>query len=125
MKKSSRLIQISLFISLAISLQITETFFFPMFLPWGRLGIANIITLIAIFSLGPKEGIFVTFLRSLLTSLLLGSFFGPTFLIGFAGSLAGAMVMASSFKLFRDRIVNGGFYLNVSGCEEIQNKGRS
>jgi heptaprenyl diphosphate synthase len=84
---------LGLYVALAVALNLLESFF-PSPLPWIRLGLANLLTLIAIVTLGWKEGFTVTVLRVLLASLLFGGIFSPSFLLSLGGGLAGTAVMA-------------------------------
>ncbi|UCD12826.1 MAG: Gx transporter family protein [Nitrospinaceae bacterium] len=67
----------------------------PLPSPWIKLGLANIITLLALVFLGFREACVVTALRILLGSVLAGTFLGPTFFLSLAGGAAavGAMVI--------------------------------
>ncbi len=66
----------------------------PRPLPWAKPGLANIATLLALYTLGPGLAVAVTVLRVLLGSLLLGTFLNPGFWLSLAGGLASVAVMA-------------------------------
>ena len=51
----------------------------PLPSPWIKLGLANLMTLVALVFLGFKEAVIVTFLRVVIGSILGGIFLGPTF----------------------------------------------
>lgn len=70
----------------------------PLPSPWIKLGLANIMTLIAIAFLGTREAFAVTFLRVVLGSVLGGTFLGPTFLLSLAGGMAGTFAMALLYR---------------------------
>ncbi|NLN50397.1 MAG: Gx transporter family protein [Acholeplasmataceae bacterium] len=63
-----------------------------------KIGFANIITLIAIFTYGPVEGAIVGIVRIFLGGLLSPTGFGPTFLLSFTGGLF-SLVTIIIFKL--------------------------
>jgi heptaprenyl diphosphate synthase len=84
-------------LALAVALGFLESLV-PTPLPWVRLGLANLLTLIAILTCGWKEGFLVTILRVLITSLLLGRFISPAFLLSLGGGLTAAVVMALMAK---------------------------
>ena len=84
---------LGLFVALAVALNLLESLF-PSPLPWIRLGLANLLTLLAILTLGWKEGFAVTVLRVLLASLLFGGILSPSFLLSLGGGLAGTAMMA-------------------------------
>ena len=70
----------------------------PRPLPWAKLGLANIVPLIVIHLLGAPEALAVTFLRTLLGALLLGTFLSPTFVLSFAGGILSTLVMAATYR---------------------------
>jgi heptaprenyl diphosphate synthase len=80
-------------VALAVSLNVLESMI-PTPLPWVRLGLANLLALVAILTSGWKEGLLVTVLRILISSLLFGGFLSPAFLLSLGGGLAGTAVMA-------------------------------
>ena len=49
----------------------------PLPSPWIKLGLANLMTLVALVFLGFKEAVIVTFLRVVIGSILKGDFFRP------------------------------------------------
>ena len=57
--------------------------------PWVKLGLANLMTLMALVYLGTKEAFIVTLLRVILGSILGGTFLGPTFFLSLVGRLDG------------------------------------
>ena len=61
--------------------------------PWLRLGLANIITLVALMSLGLGCAMAVQVLRIIIGSLLTGTLFSPVFIQGFGGGMAAAFAM--------------------------------
>lgn len=79
-------------VALAVALNIAERAI-PSPLPWVRLGLANLLTLLAILSCGPAAGFVVTFMRIVLVGLLFGGFLGPGFLLSFGGGVAATLVM--------------------------------
>ena len=80
-------------LALALALHLLESQI-PSPLPWVRPGLANLMTLVAILTLGWRAGLLVTVLRVCIGSLLLGGFLGPTFLLSLAGGLASVAAMA-------------------------------
>jgi heptaprenyl diphosphate synthase len=53
----------------------------PLPSPWIKLGLANLMTLVALVFLGFKEAVIVTFLRVVLGSILKVTFLGPNFIL--------------------------------------------
>lgn len=65
----------------------------PRPLPWAKPGLANIATLLALFTLGARSAWAVTFIRLLVGSFVLGSFFSPGFWLSFTGGACSCGVM--------------------------------
>ncbi|MEW6117378.1 MAG: Gx transporter family protein [Nitrospirota bacterium] len=92
----------------------------PSPVPWLRLGLSNIITLVTLFFYGLKPALMVTMIRVLLGSLLLGTFLGPAFFLSLGGGLAGTLSMGIITALF-PRVFSmmgvsmiGAFFHNVA-----------
>lgn len=117
------MIQLSLLIACAIVLHIIETML-PViqifFLPGVKLGLANIITLLALIIFGFRESVSVVALRSILASLLIGTFFSVTFFLSLAGALGSSMVMGIIYTLGKNYFsivvisVLGAIFHNIS-----------
>jgi heptaprenyl diphosphate synthase len=101
MSKTKKLTRIGLLIALATILHTLETIYLPPIFPWARIGLANIITLIAIISFGIKVGIEVAVLRTILSSLLRGTLFSHAFILGLSGGVVAAIVMGIFYKIGR------------------------
>jgi len=69
----------------------------PSPIPWLRLGLANIITLVALALYGLYPAIMVTLVRVVLGSLFTGTFLGPAFLLSLGGGLASTLAMSFCF----------------------------
>ena len=72
--------------ALAISLHVIEAVF-PSPLPGVKPGIANIVTLYVLHKYGYKTAMWVSLLRVFASSLLLGHFLSPTFILSLSGSI--------------------------------------
>lgn len=89
-----KVIFLGLATSLAMSLNILESAMpIPAPFPGAKLGLANAISLLVIIRYGLKEAILVNILRTILTSLLIGTLFTPVFFLSFSGGLVSAIVM--------------------------------
>ena len=79
----------------AIVLTVTEAAI-PLPLPGVKPGLANIVTLIVLSRYGWRDAAWVTLLRVLAGSLLLGQFLAPGFFLSFSGALCslGALGLA-------------------------------
>lgn len=91
--------RIALLSSYALALHGLEALI-PAPVPWLRLGLSNIITVITLFFYGMQPAMIVTMVRIVLGSLLLGTFLGPAFFLSLAGGLAGTLSMGIIMALF-------------------------
>jgi heptaprenyl diphosphate synthase len=78
--------RIALLAALAISIHIIESAF-PSPLPGIKPGLANVITLFCFIRYGWITALQVSLIRVIISSLLLGSFLSPTFLLSLSGTL--------------------------------------
>ncbi len=78
--------RIALLAALAISIHIIESAF-PSPLPGVKPGLANVITLFTFIRYGWQTALQVSLLRVVISSLLLGTFLSPTFLLSLSGAL--------------------------------------
>lgn len=93
----------SILTALALTLSVTESLFFPNFLfpvPGMRLGLANIVTLLAIYLFGAFPTILIVFIRSLITFAFGGNL--TSFLFSIAGGLLalGVMLLLRNVRMF-------------------------
>ena len=86
--------------ALAIALAIAEAVV-PSPLPGVKPGLANIITLVVLARYGVKAAIWVSLLRVVAGSLLLGTFLSPSFMLSFSGAVASLAVLALAHALPR------------------------
>ncbi len=87
MKKTNKMVFISLLVAQALVLQIFESMMpVPFITPGSKLGLANIVTVIAIYSLSASETLLIIFLRLLLATMFYGN------LSSLLYSMSGAML---------------------------------
>ena len=86
------IIEISLMVSLGIILQIIEAPL-PRPLPWAKLGLANVITLTSLLLFSLREAVFISLIRILIVSILLGTIFNPGFFLSLSGGLMSTFIM--------------------------------
>jgi len=84
--------RIALLSAYAIALHGFESLL-PTPIPWLRLGLANIITLVALFLYGLRVAMMVTLIRVTLASLFAGTFLGPGFLLSMGGGITSTLAM--------------------------------
>jgi len=89
--------------ALAIAIHIFEASF-PSPLPGVKPGLANIITLLVMMLFGWRMAAWVSLLRVIVGSLLLGTFLSPTFILSLSGALA-ALLMLGVTKLLLGRVL--------------------
>ncbi len=96
-----RVVYLGLATGLALGLHIFEAMI-PMptdlLVPGFKLGLANIVTLYVIMNFSMKDAVSVSILRTILGSLLSGTFMTVTFFFSFAGGLMSAIVMGILFR---------------------------
>jgi len=95
---SRKTTQIGLMVATAAILFSVESLI-PVPFPWFRLGLANVITLLALRWWGLKEGLFIVLLRVIIGSLITGRLMQPMFVLSLGGSIAAALGMAAFLPL--------------------------
>lgn len=91
--KTHRMVLIALLTALAIVLMAVERLIpFSVAVPGVKLGLANVVTLTALYMFSWRDTLAIIFLRVLLGSLILGSF--SAFLFSLGGALMAFLVMA-------------------------------
>ncbi len=78
--------------ALAITIHIAEAAL-PSPLPGVKPGLANIVTLIAVYFFGWRIAVWVSLLRILVGSLIIGSFLSPTFFLSLSGAICSLFVL--------------------------------
>lgn len=95
---SQRLVWLSLLLSLGVVLYVVEAAYLgaPP-LPGAKLGLTNLVTLIILFFFGWKESLINVVMRTLLGSLITGTFLTPAFFFSLTGGLVSCLVMIAVF----------------------------
>ena len=104
MKKTNRIVYIGLLVAQALVLHIVERSIpVPFMTPGAKLGLANLITVIALYTLDNKKDAFlVLFLR-----LTLGTMFGgnlSSFMYSASGGILSFLSMCIVKELFKDKV---------------------
>lgn len=97
-KKNRKIYKIALLVSLACVLQISESLI-PHPIPGLRLGLANMLTLTALVTLGFGYALEIAILRTILSSFIMGTFMSPTFILSFSGALISTLLMGLFYWL--------------------------
>lgn len=79
--------------ALAIAIHIIETAV-PTPLPGVKPGLANVVTLVALLLWGWRVAAWISLLRVLVGSLLIGTFLTPTFFLSFSGACSSLLALA-------------------------------
>ena len=93
--------RIARYAAAAIALTVAEAAI-PSPLPGVKPGLANIVVLIVLLRHGWREAVWVSLLRVVAGSLVIGQFLAPGFFLSLAGTCASLTVLASSSRLPRD-----------------------
>lgn len=99
-----KMVYLALLVALAVAVHTVEAAIpVPVPVPGAKLGLANIITLFAIVLYGYRSGLVVASLRSIIASLLSGTFMGFGFYLSFSGAVLSCLVMAAFMNLYMSR----------------------
>ncbi len=88
------------FTALAITIHIAEAAL-PSPLPGIKPGLANVVTLVVLCRYGWQMAAWVSLLRVLVGSILIGTFLSPTFFLSAAGALASVVVLGLLYAASR------------------------
>jgi heptaprenyl diphosphate synthase len=90
-----KLVFFSLLVAMGTTLHVVEGMIpNPFPLPGVKLGLANIVTVVAVYFYGLREGLAVTVARVFLGSLIGGMFLSPGFLLSLTGAVISTLVMS-------------------------------
>ncbi len=93
--KTFEMVYMALLVAFAVAVHTVEAAIpVPIPVPGAKLGLANIITLLAIIFYGCRGGLTVASLRSIVGSLIIGNFMGFGFYLSFCGALMSSLVMS-------------------------------
>lgn len=102
MNKTRRLVLLALLVAIAATLHIVEGWLpVPMPVPGVKLGLANIVSLLALIMFGWREALYVAVSRVLLGSLFGGTLLGPAFAMSMGGALLSVISMTYIYKKHR------------------------
>ena len=111
MKETKRLLFISLLVALGIVLGTFESQIpLPIPVPGAKLGLSNMVVLVAIYTLGYREGFLIMIFKSIVLMLVTGAV--SAFIFSANGALFSSIAMILSHKYLRK-------YLSPIGVSEI------
>ncbi|MDS0524432.1 Gx transporter family protein [Clostridium sp. SHJSY1] len=119
MKKTFRIVYISLLVAQALTLFIVESMMPPIFItPGAKIGLTNLITVIALYTLNNKKDVFlIIFLRLLLSTIFTGNL--STFMYSASGAFLSFFMMIFFKSLGKNKFsiigisVSGAFFHNL------------
>ena len=80
--------------ALAIGIHVAESAL-PTPIPGIKPGLANIVTLVALLLYGWRTAVWVSLLRVLVGSIVIGTFLSPTFILSFCGAISSVCALVS------------------------------
>jgi len=97
-----RMVLLSLFVAIASILHIVESWIpLPLPIPGVKLGLANVVSILAIAFYGWRAAILVALLRVMIGSLFGGTVLGPAFAMSMGGALISTAMMAYTYQYYR------------------------
>ncbi len=97
--------RLAMLLALGIVLHFVEgAFLGPLPVPGAKMGLANIVTLLALLAYGWRWGLLLGVLRVVLASLLSGAFLSLGFMLALSGAVASCLVMAVSRRVAGERL---------------------
>lgn len=100
-------------IAIAAVLHVVESWLpVPVPIPGAKLGLANVVTLIALVWLGRRSALVIAAGRVMIASLLGGSLAGPAFVMSLSGAISSLVVMDAGWRY-------GSRYFSVVGISVL------
>lgn len=94
-----RVVFLALLVAMGTAMHVVEAMLsIPLPVPGVKLGLANIVTMLAVYLYGFRDGLTVALMRVVLGSLIGGMFLSPGFLLGLTGAVGSTLVMALLLK---------------------------
>lgn len=84
----------------AIALHTVEAVI-PSPLPWLKIGLANVVTLVTIPLFGGGAALAVTTLRVVVGSMITGTFLGPSFVISLCAGIVSTLAMIAAYRYMK------------------------
>ena len=114
--ETRKIARMGLLVALAMILSYVESLI-PAFVavPGVKVGLANIVVIFALYTLGPVEALTVSLLRVILSSFLFGSVLSLLYSLSGALLSLGGMIVMKKLKIFSTLVVSvtGGVLHNV------------
>ena len=114
--ETRKIARMGLLVALSMILSYVESLI-PAFVPVPgvKVGLANIVVIFALYTLGPIEALIVSLLRVILSSFLFGSVLSLLYSLSGALLSLGGMILMKKLKIFSTTVVSvtGGVLHNV------------
>jgi heptaprenyl diphosphate synthase len=101
--RNRRQVFLALFVAMAVTVHALETLL-PMPVPWLRLGLANVMTLTALYLYDGRAAWTVCLARVGIGALLLGRLFSPGFWLALAGAIVATSAMIIMYRIAGRRL---------------------
>lgn len=99
------MVLIALLTALAIVLHWVESLIpVPYVMPGAKLGLANVVALYVVITMGTARALTLSMLRTTVGSLLGGTFLSPTFILSFSGAVVSTLAMGAVHRLFGNSV---------------------
>lgn len=85
--------RLGMLLALATALHIFEAQLPALPIPGAKVGLANVVSLLALYAFGLREALLIVGLRQVAGSLFMGTFLSPAFFFGLAGGLLSVIAM--------------------------------
>ena len=99
-KDTDNIHKTALLVSIACVLQIAESLI-PHPVPGLRLGLGNVVTLIALATMGFGAALEITVLRTILSAFIMGTFMSPSFILSVTAGVMSTLVMGGLYAMSR------------------------
>lgn len=100
--RTKKLTQLGILLAFALVMHTVEALLpVSMLVPGAKLGLANVITLLAFVIFGFGSAMYLAVVRTLLGSIFLGNFPGFGFYLSFSGAVISTLVMALGIALWK------------------------
>jgi|WetSurMetagenome_2_1015567.scaffolds.fasta_scaffold750609_2 heptaprenyl diphosphate synthase len=122
MSASRRLATIGMLVGVSLVLHVAEGLL-PSPLPFVRLGLANVVTLFALLTMGVRGAVAVVVLRVAIASVFGGTLMGPAFALSMGGGLAAALGMGAAARLASPPLGVVGVSMIGAACHNLAQLG--
>ncbi|MCX7796527.1 MAG: Gx transporter family protein [bacterium] len=98
--ESKKLVRLSLMLALGLILGLVENILPPLPVPGVKLGLANIVNVVVLYSDGFIDSLLLSLARVMILSIFLGSLLSITFYISLSGAIASVTGMSLVYDVF-------------------------